>query len=111
MIRLLTAFVMAILVTGCSTTKSDLSDIVLLKTPPDLSTVFLSPDGKLYIVPEKGVVIETIKNPDGAPIEWAASGAYVVVDGFELNGMPYISVKIEGRYRTIVLAADSGPKE
>lgn len=69
----------------------------------DVSTVFITHLGDVYIVPEKGVWVTDVTRPDGTPIAWRTEGAYMVLPASSLVAVSEVDLLIDGKRRRQVL--------
>jgi hypothetical protein len=90
---------------GCSTKATMYEGVQFLAPPEDISSAWMGPEGGLYLVPEKGVVIERAVDGQGREIPVVPSGAYLALNASELNGASEVRFLIERRWRRLALKA------
>lgn len=95
---------------GCATKTTPYEGVQFLPAPEDISSAWMGPDGGLYLVPEKGVVIERAVDDQGREIPVIPSGAYLALTASGLNGASEVRFLIERRWRRLALKAFHTPQ-
>lgn len=105
MIRLIAASALIALASGCASPPPPptIENLRFIPTPRDISSAWIDQGGDLYMVPEKGVLIDAIESLDGYPLPFKAQGSYVVVPAPHAKRHHQIRALIEGRWRIIGL--------
>lgn len=97
---LVALFSTAALLSACMTTP-DYEGVAFLRAPEDVSSVWLAKDGALFLVPEKGVLIDRVVDDAGQDVELFPSGAYLMVPAARMSGVKSMRLLIEKRWRAI----------
>lgn len=84
--------------TACGT-QNRYSGAQFINPARDISSAFLRPNGDLYLVPEKGVVIQEVLHPNGQSLSWKTDGSYVVLSGTSISGIELVNLQIAGKLR------------
>lgn len=98
--RALSAASLAFVLTACNTVPV-YEGASFIKPPEDISTAWIGEDGHLYMVPEKGVVVDAVTNERGEDVAWRTVGSYLSVDRAGFDDGSKIWLSIEGKKRLV----------
>lgn len=98
--RAMFALSLAVALAACNTVPV-YEGVSFIKPPEDISTAWIGEDGHLYMVPEKGVVVDAVTNERGEDVAWRAVGAYLSVDRAGYEDGSKIWLTIEGKKRLV----------
>lgn len=87
---------------GCQTAPQ-YEGVRFVEPTHDISSAFFDRDGSLYVVPEKGVLVDGIYADDGSPVNWGTSGAYIVILKGDVQDLDAVTFVIEGRKRKMTI--------
>ena len=88
---------------GCASRQPQYEGVTFLPAPEDISTSWMAADGTLYLVPEKGVVVDLVIDQSGRQVQAVPDGAYLVVKPGELLSASELRILIERRWRRLPL--------
>lgn len=88
---------------GCATHEPVYQGAMFLTAPVDISTAWLNDRGDLYVVPEKGVVIDQVVNTDGNDVTYRLDGSYLLFPASEIADSSELRFLIEKRWRRLPL--------
>lgn len=89
---------------ACSTPKPPVYQGATFITPATyVSIAFFNTAGDLYVVPEKGILIEDVRAPSGAGLSWVADGSYLVVPSSTIRSESAVDLIIGGKKRRMTL--------
>lgn len=92
---------MAALLSACASAPPEYVGVTFLRAPEDVSSVWFAKDGTLFLVPEKGAVIDHVVDDAGQGVELVPSGAYLVVPAARMAGVKSMRLLIEKRWRVV----------
>ncbi len=73
-----------------------------IKPPEDISTAWLAEDGGVYLVPEKGVVVDRVLDREGNSVKWSLVGSYLAIGKDVLDSADgALWLLIEGKKRKL----------
>jgi hypothetical protein len=93
----------ALVGSGCATRDPVYEGISFQHAPVDISSAWLNSAGDLYVVPEKGVVIDQVVDADGHPLTFRLDGSYLLFPAIEISNSTEIRFLIEKRWRRLQL--------
>jgi len=88
-------------IVGCTTPPPTIDNLRFIETPADISTAWVDREGNLFIVPEKGVLVEAAQDPSGRPVPMAAHGSYLKIHAQNATRTDRVRLLIEGRWRVL----------
>ena len=98
--RLMAAGMVALSIAGCATPfETHIDGAIFVPPARDISTAFLRANGDLYIVPEKGVIVQDVLGINGRPIPWRIDGAYVVLSAQSAHANKSVDLVIFDKLR------------
>lgn len=97
------------MVSGCATPVG-YEGARFLSPPNDISSAWIAEGGAIFIVPEKGVVIDAVVSQDGRPVQMRADGAYYVIPANQLSGVTEIRFMVEQRWRRLPISRKTDAK-
>ena len=97
--KLLLVVATTVLLGACASTTYD--GATFLKPAEDISSAWVAPDGDIYMVPQKGVVVDNVVDQNGANIEWKTVGSYISISASGIVGINSIWIVIEGKQRQL----------
>jgi len=101
--RLLPAAFLAIAASAC-THNPVYEGATFIKPAEDISTAWIGPDGGIYLVPEKGVVVDQVIDAQGGVVQWATVGSYLNIPASAVTQAgDVVWLMIEGRKRKLSL--------
>lgn len=98
--RLIAAGMVALSIAGCASPfDTQMNGAVFVPPARDISSAFLRANGDLYIVPEKGVIIQDVLGVDGRPISWNTNGSYIVISAQSTHANKAVDLVIFDKLR------------
>lgn len=99
----------AVIIGGCQSAPQ-YEGVTFVEPTHDISSAFFDRDGSLYVVPEKGVLVDGVYAEDGRVVNWGTSGAYLVILKSEVEGLDSVTFIIEGRKRKMSFDVRNAPR-
>jgi hypothetical protein len=109
--KLMLAAMVVASVTACASRAPIYDGITFLSAPADVSSAWKSVDGDVFIVLEKGVVVDRVMGSSENDLPWTTAGAYLLLTADTLQAQKdgRVWLLIEGKKRQLVTHTDQQP--